>query len=98
MSCRLCNSKGTVTVLEDDLRLNWPCPKCRIRKFTMEFPFTDHDLANWKNDGLPLEVYLSRQLRQRIGKELAESITDIEHRINGIYHVLYAELDVIIPI
>jgi len=81
MNCELCNSKGTVTVLEDELRRNWPCPKCRIRKFSVEYPFSDYDLLEWKDNAIPLEDLLRKRLKDRIARELAEAITDIEHRI-----------------
>jgi hypothetical protein len=98
MNCELCNSKGTVTVLEDELRRNWPCPKCRIRKFYVEYPFSDYDLLEWKDNAIPLEDLLRKRLKDRIARELAEAITDIQHRITGTHHVLYGELSVVTPL
>ncbi len=45
--CEVCNDKRIVQVVTDELKRDWPCPKCRIQKYTVAMPFTDHDVLDW---------------------------------------------------
>ena len=97
MNCGLCNGKGIVHVVGDCfIDRTWPCPKCRVRKYCVDMPFTDYDLMEWKDNAIQFEDMMRARLKERIAKEVVEAITDIEHTINGTYHILQGKLSVVI--
>ena len=97
MSCEICNGKGTVVIEHDCIEREWPCPKCRVRRYISEQPWDDHDVLNWQSDSISFEKHMRAKLKERIAKNLVSSIVEIDHFINGTFHLLTAEMRVVIP-